>query len=113
MEDLLVKYAPQFATITALAMVLTEFIPLPIGKMADKNAHTFAEKNGTRRPISALIYSTIFNLLGWVAGVLVHVPEPPEGVHPMVSGAAFLLLMSFLSVATAHGLVKGKRAIAA
>lgn len=109
MEDLLVKYAPQFVTITAIAMLLTQLVPLPLGRKADKQGSTLVERNGTRRPISAFVYSFALNLGGWLAGVLVNLPTPLEGIPPMLGNVAFLALMSGGSVATAHALVRGKK----
>ena len=109
MDDLLVTYAPQFVTITAIAMLLTQLLPIPIGRKADKFGTTPVERNGTRRPLSALIYAVSLNLLGWAAGLVSVLPEPPEWMPALVGNAAFLVIMSGASVATAHGLVRGKK----
>ncbi len=112
MEDLLVKYAPQFVTITLIAMFLTELVPIKwVGKMADKDSDTVVGRNGTRRPLSALLYSYVLSLLGWGAGVLVNIPEPPDGVPVVAGGLMFLALMSISSVVAAHMAVKAKKLV--
>ena len=109
MDDLLVTYAPQFVTITAIAMLLTQVVPVPIGTKAYKPGNTAVERNGTRRPLSALIYAFGMNLLGWGSGVLVNMPTPPEWMPVLVGNVAFLALMSGASVVAAHGIVRSKK----
>lgn len=111
MDDLLVTYAPQFVTITAIAMLLTQVVPVPIGAKADKRGTTAVERNGTRRPLSALIYAFGLNLLGWGSGVLVNMPTPPDWMPVLVGNVAFLGLMSGASVVTSHALVRSKKLI--
>lgn len=113
MSDFLMQYGPQFATITALAMIGAQLLPLKwLGKHANPNGSTVLERNGTRRPMSALVYSILLNHLGWFAGVLVHMPDPPAwSPSPIASNIAFLILMSLGSVVTAHFSVKIKKAV--
>lgn len=113
MPDFLIQYSPQFVTITALAMIGAQLLPIKwLGKSADPNGSTSLDRNGTRRPMSALAYSLLLNHLGWFAGVLVHMPDPPAwSPSPIISNIAFLVLMSLGSVITAHFSVKIKKAV--
>ncbi len=112
MTDLLMKFAPQFVTITLIAMFLTELLPIKwIGKMADKEGTTALERNGTRRPLSALIYAYGLSLLAWGAGVVHVMADPPAALPVWLSGAMFLAIMSISNVVTAHFAVKIKKVI--
>ena len=90
MTDLVLQYLIQFATITAAAMALAEWLTIPVGTIG---------KN--RKRLNALFYAIGLGGLGYVGDLVV---MPADGF----GAAAGIIVLATASVATAHLVVTAK-----
>lgn len=86
----------QLASITAGAIILSEYVPMPIGKVT--------AEGGYRRRYNALIYCTAMSLAGWGAGLV----KMPGALWQQSLG---VVLLSLISVAMAFAAVAAKKGL--
>lgn len=107
MGDSILAYSVQFGTLLAVAMAATQFFTLKIGKQADPDGDTFIEKNGTRKPLHAFMYSFLLGIPAAYLGLV----TAPEAVTGVFKWGLFLAFMSLVVVLVSTALVKGSKGI--
>jgi hypothetical protein len=101
MDDLVLSYMVQFVTIGAVAMGLSEWATLPIGR-------TSPEPNrGNRKRYNAFIYAFVLGALGWYADL---VEMPGTTWQTALAGVA---LMSVVTVGVSGVVVAAKKKLTA
>jgi len=97
MTDLVMQYGAQFAAIVAAAMVLSEWLTIPVGSKST------VPGKGSRKRVNTMIYSIGLGVLGYEANL---VQMPGDGRLAAYAGVA---VTAICAVVAAHLIVQAKK----